>query len=165
MHIYICTYIHAYMGHYWEVGGTRLETPSNSAAQKYLSRAPHYRYMRETQVGTVMSTVSSISRFQTVLFPQYSANLSIMSTNMTFQCGKLNRSMQHIMCHRLLMRISMHALSLCIRVHAAYMHSCMRYAYIWRACTVHDCKHMHAACVRTGIHDMHDCVTIKYLHP
>ena len=41
-------------------------------ARKSQSPAPFYWYMRETQRGTV----SSNSRFQTILFQQYSANLS-----------------------------------------------------------------------------------------
>ena len=41
-------------------------------AQKSISRASTHWYMREKQGGTV----SSNSRFQTVLFKQYSANLS-----------------------------------------------------------------------------------------
>ena len=44
-------------------------------AQKSLSRASIYWYMRETQRGTV----SSNSRFQTVLFQQCSANLSLIT--------------------------------------------------------------------------------------
>ena len=55
-------------------------------AQKCLSRASIYWYMHETKEGTV----SSNSRFQTVSFQQYSANLSLkVSHRLTGKRSKL----------------------------------------------------------------------------
>ena len=54
------------------VGGTRWEASSNCCGSAKMPQAPIYRYLRERQGGTV----SSNSRFQTVLIQQFSANLS-----------------------------------------------------------------------------------------
>ena len=77
-------YIYIYIYHYQhalstcalrnrEVGGARLEPHRFFVAQANISRASIYLYMRGKQGGTV----SSNSRFQTVQFQQYSANLSV----------------------------------------------------------------------------------------